>query len=139
KAMLAIEAGWVLVAFAGAFAAGGAGYMTFAVLLGSGVLGSGYVALVLYAGVRVGDALVAFLLRVRPLRLLGMVERRRPLLERRAHGLLRWLAIGGWGVVGPPSLSLVGGAGGVGRAAPRGGRGPGLFTLSLGAGRPFSL
>src|SRR5262249_53590881 len=98
KAMLAIEAGWVLVAFAGAFAAGGAGYMTFAVLLGSGVLGSGYVALVLYVGVSVGDALVAFLLRVRPLRLLGMVERRRPLLEKRAHGILRALAIAGWAI-----------------------------------------
>jgi small-conductance mechanosensitive channel len=86
----------VLLAFAGAFVAGAAGYMSLALLLGSGVLGSGFLALVFYAGVRVGDALVAFLLRVRPLRLLGMVERCRPLLERRGHGLLRWLAIVGW-------------------------------------------
>jgi potassium-dependent mechanosensitive channel len=93
---LRIGARLVLLAFAGAFVAGAAGYMSLALLLGSGVLGSGYLALVFYAGVRVGDALVAFLLRVRPLRLLGMVERCRPLLERRGHGLLRWLAIVGW-------------------------------------------
>ena len=39
---------------------------------------------------------MAFVLRVRPLRLLGMVERQRPLLERRTHGLLRWLAVATW-------------------------------------------
>jgi potassium efflux system protein len=93
---LRIGARLVLLAFAGAFVAGAAGYMSLALLLGSGVLGSGYLALVFYAGVRVGDALVTFLLRVRPLCLLGMVERCRPLLERRGHSLLRWLAIVGW-------------------------------------------
>jgi potassium efflux system protein len=86
----------VLLAFATAFVAGASGYVSLAVLLGSGVLGSGSLALVFYAGVRVGDALVAYALRVRPFRLLGMVERHRPLIEARAHGLLRWLAIGGW-------------------------------------------
>jgi len=86
----------LLLAFVGAFAAGAAGYMKLALLLGSGVLGSGYVAMVLYAGVRVADGLVGFALRERPLSYLGMVRRHRPLLERRAHGLLRWLAIGGW-------------------------------------------
>jgi len=88
----------VLLAFAAAFMAGVAGYMKLALLLGSGVLGSGYLALVLYTGVRVGDGLVAFTLREGPLRYLGMVRRHRPLLERRAHGLLRWLAIGAWAI-----------------------------------------
>ena len=93
---LRIAAGLLLTAFGVALVAGAAGYMSLALLLGAGILGSGYVGLVLYAGVRVGDALVVFMLRVRPFRLLGMVARRRPLLERRAHDLLRWLAIGGW-------------------------------------------
>ena len=93
---LRVGARLVFLAFAAAFVAGAAGYMNLAVLLGSGVLGSGYLALVFYAGVRVGDALVSFALRVRPLRLLGMVERRRSLIETRAHSVLRWLAIGGW-------------------------------------------
>ena len=92
---LRLAGGVLLVAFAVAFVAGAAGYMRLALLLGAGVLGNGYLALVLYAGVRVGDGLVAFALRVRPLRYLGMVQGRRPLLERRAHALLRWLAIGG--------------------------------------------
>ena len=60
------------------------------------MLGNGYLAVVLYAGVRTADALVAFALYERPLSYLGMVRRHRTLLEARAHGLLRWLAIGAW-------------------------------------------
>jgi len=90
--------GLVLVVFVVAFAVGAAGYMNLALLLGAGVLGNGYLILVLYVGVRLGDDLVAFALRVRPLRLLGMVQRRRPLLERRAHGVLRGLAIVAWAI-----------------------------------------
>ena len=96
SAALRLGARLALLAFVTAFVAGAAGYMSLGLLLGSGVLGSGNIALVLYVGVSVGDALVAFVLRVRPLRLLGMVERRRPVVERRAHGILRGLAIAGW-------------------------------------------
>jgi potassium-dependent mechanosensitive channel len=96
RVVLRIAAGAVLIAFAAALVAGVAGYMKLALLLGGRILGNGYLALVLYAGVRVGDGLVMFALRSRPLRYLGMVRRRRPLLERRAHGLLRALAIGAW-------------------------------------------
>jgi potassium-dependent mechanosensitive channel len=88
----------VLVTFAAAFVLGAAGNMSLGLLLGSGVLGNGYLALVLYAGIRVADGLVAFALRVWPLCVLGMVQRHRPLLERRAHGLLHGLAIAGWAV-----------------------------------------
>ncbi len=95
KAMrLATDA--IAVAFAVATAAAVAGYMRLALLLGAGVLGNGYLAMVLYAGVRVVDGLVAFGLRVGPLRHLGMVRRHRPLLERRIHGLLRCIAVAGW-------------------------------------------
>lgn len=83
----------VLLAFTAALAATAAGYMRLALLIGGRALGNGYLALVLYAGIRVGDGLVAFVLRARPFRYLGMVQRHRALLERRAHGLLRWLAI----------------------------------------------
>src|SRR5262245_39293542 len=54
--------------------------MKLALLLGGGILGNGYLALVLYAGVRVGDGLVAFALRSRPLRYLGTVRRQHALL-----------------------------------------------------------
>ena len=77
--------------FAGAF-----GYMRLAHLLGTEVLASSYVALVLYAGVRVGEGLVAYVLRARPLRTLFMVQQHRELLQRRLHLALRWLSAGAW-------------------------------------------
>jgi small-conductance mechanosensitive channel len=70
--------------------------MRLARLLGTEVLASSYVALLLYAGVRVGEGLLAYLLRVRPLRDLLMVQERRDLLLRRAHRALRWVSIGAW-------------------------------------------
>ena len=86
----------LFLVFSVAFVAGAAGYMRLALLLGSGVLGSGYIAFALYAAIRVGDGLVAFGLRVPPLCHLAMARHHRPLLERRAHGLLRGLAFGAW-------------------------------------------
>jgi small-conductance mechanosensitive channel len=79
-----------------AFVAGAIGNMSLARLLGSGILASGYLALVLSAGRRLADGLVAFALRVRPLRRLKMVENHRSLLERRAHVGLRAVAITAW-------------------------------------------
>jgi small-conductance mechanosensitive channel len=76
--------------------AGVLGYMRLARLLGTEVLASSYIALVLYAGVRVGEGLVAFLLRVRPVSSLFMVEQHRDLLLRRVHLALRWVAVGTW-------------------------------------------
>ncbi len=77
--------------FAGAF-----GYMRLARLLGTEVLASSYLALVLYAGVRVGEGLVTYVLRVRPLRALFMVQQHRELLQRRLHLALRWMSVGTW-------------------------------------------
>ena len=77
--------------FAGAF-----GYMRLARLLGTTVLTSSYVALVLYAGVRVGEGLMAYVLRARPLRTLFAVQQHRDLLQRRAHLALRWISVGTW-------------------------------------------
>ena len=85
--------------FTAALIAGISGHMRLAVLLGAGMLGSGYLAMVLYASVRVGDGLVDLVLRVPPLRYLSMVRRQRPLIERRMHVLLRWVALGGWVVL----------------------------------------
>jgi small-conductance mechanosensitive channel len=93
RPMAWIAAAALLVAFSVALIAGAAGYMRVALLIGGRVLGNGYLALVLYAGVRVGDGLVSLALRVRPLSHLGMVQRHRALLERRAQALLRWAAI----------------------------------------------
>jgi potassium efflux system protein len=52
--------------------------------------------LLLYAGVRVGEGLLAYLLRVRPLRGLFMVQQHRELLLGRVHLALRWICVGAW-------------------------------------------
>jgi small-conductance mechanosensitive channel len=96
--VLRIGAGAALVAFAGAGAAAAAGYMRLALFIGSGILGSIFVALVLYAGVKVAGALVAVGLGSPPFRGFWMVQRHRPLLEQRIAGGLRWLAVAGWAI-----------------------------------------
>jgi small-conductance mechanosensitive channel len=96
--VLRIGAGAAFVAFAGAGAAGAAGYMRLALFVGSGILGSIFVALVLYAGVKVAGALAAVGLGSPLFRGLWMVQRHRPFLEQRIGGVLRWLAVAGWAI-----------------------------------------
>jgi small-conductance mechanosensitive channel len=72
------------------------GYMRLARLLATVVVASNYAGLVLYAGTRIGEGLLAYLLTARPLTLLRMVQHHRALLRRRAQGVLRWLAVGAW-------------------------------------------
>jgi small-conductance mechanosensitive channel len=86
----------VLLTFAVALVAAALGYMRLARLLASGVLGSGALALTLYAAVRVVVGMAAFALRVWPLGLLQMVQHHRGLLERRTHHVLVWAAMIGW-------------------------------------------
>jgi small-conductance mechanosensitive channel len=88
---------WLALAgFAAAFAAGAVGNMSLARLLGSGILASGSLALVLAAARRLGEGLVSFALRVWPCTRLRMVDHHRPLLERRLHRLVYWLAVLTW-------------------------------------------
>jgi small-conductance mechanosensitive channel len=74
------------------------GYLRVARLLVSGVLAGGVLALTLSASVRIVRAVIAFGLRLRPLRLLGMVQRHRDLLERRAQRILILMAVIAWSV-----------------------------------------
>lgn len=86
----------IMLALAVALVAGALGYMRLARLLASGILGSGALALILYAGRRVLLGMAAFLLRVWPLRLLNLVHEHQDLLERRVALVLTWLASIGW-------------------------------------------
>jgi small-conductance mechanosensitive channel len=94
-----MAAGGALIAFVVAGIAAVTGYVRLAFFIGSGILGSVYVALVLCAGVVVAGALIAASLRNWPLRDLRMAQRHRPFLERRAHTVLQWCAIVGWAVL----------------------------------------
>ncbi len=82
-----------LVVFLAALVANALGYVNLANLIASAMMRSAYLATILYAGVRIGDGLISIALQVRPLVLLGMVRRHRPLLKHRASLVLRWLAI----------------------------------------------
>jgi len=72
-----------------ALIAGTVGSVSLARLVGSGVLLSGYLALVLIAGRRLAEGLVMFALRVPPLTHLRMVQHHGAYLEERATTLLR--------------------------------------------------
>lgn len=84
---------FILVA---AFVVGAVGNMSLAKLLGTGVLTSGYLALVLIATRRLAEGAFALALRVRPLNLLRLVEPYRSLLEHRAHVILGVFTLTSW-------------------------------------------
>jgi potassium-dependent mechanosensitive channel len=86
--------GLILLALALGLFAGVLGAMRLARLLASTVLGIGFLALLLYGGLRILTALVAFSLDAWPLRTLLSVQHHRDLLVRRAYRFLVWLTIG---------------------------------------------
>ena len=102
---LRVGVGLVLLLFAATLGAAVLGHVRLGRLLASGVLGSAYAALLLSVMMRVLTGVVALVLRMWPVRLLGMVQHHRALLERRTHRVLVWLAVGVWAV---RSLSYVG-------------------------------
>jgi hypothetical protein len=81
-------------------------WMRLARFLGTVVVYSNYAGLVLHAGVRIGEGLVAHLLRVCPLAMLRMAQRHRAGLERGLQRALRWLGAGGWAYVTLQALGL---------------------------------
>jgi len=80
-----VAAGCAFVLAAIACAANAAGYVTLANLIGNAVLGSAYLAIILYALVAVLEGLVALALSVRPLAFLGAVKRHGGLIRRRVR------------------------------------------------------
>jgi potassium efflux system protein len=97
-----------LAVLAGAVFAGALGYMRLARLLGTVVLFSDYAGLVLYAGVRVGEGLLAYVLSVRPLATLRMVQRHRGRVQHRVRRALQWVAAGTWAYLTLDSLGVAG-------------------------------
>ena len=95
-----------LAVFAAAFIANALGYVSLGSLIGNAALGSAYLAIILYAAIRIADGLIMFASRVRPLALLGIVNRHRPLLRRRIHRVLRWVATLLWALFTLELLSL---------------------------------
>ncbi len=69
------------------------GYTALARLLGGTVLAAGYAGMMLYGSVVATDGFVAFLLRVRPLRLFGMAQRHGLLVAHNIQRAVRWVAV----------------------------------------------
>jgi small-conductance mechanosensitive channel len=72
------------------------GYVTFSNILGSALLESCYLGLILFASVEILDGLVMIALNVRPFVTLGAVSRYRSLLHQRIHRVLQSLAVVLW-------------------------------------------
>jgi potassium efflux system protein len=91
-----VAATLVLLSLAAGLVAGALGYVRLARLLTSVIFGGGALALALFAYVRVLGGVVAFVLRVWPLRLLQMVQHHCKLLERRIYRVLVLGAVAAW-------------------------------------------
>ena len=89
-----ITLAWFIIALLG----NALGYQILGKLLGHALLSSGYLALILYAGVRIIDGLVFSAMSIPPLDRLGLVRNHRALLRSHALSLLRWCAMLLWTV-----------------------------------------
>jgi potassium efflux system protein len=83
-----------------------AGYNGLAKLIGHIVLTSAYLALILYAAIRILDGIILSALSVPPLAHLGVVAHHRAFLQVRAWRLLQWIALIFWGAFLLEALSL---------------------------------
>lgn len=92
--LAAASAAWLSAA--AALAANALGYVTLANLIGNAMLGSAYLAIILYALIEILDGLVVLGLGVRPLAYLGLARRHGPLLGRRVRRLLQAAAVVLW-------------------------------------------
>ncbi|HEY0793560.1 MAG TPA: mechanosensitive ion channel domain-containing protein [Chthoniobacterales bacterium] len=79
-----------------ALAANVLGYVSLAVLLGGAVLRSAYIAVLIYAGVRVLEGLSTLALEVRPLTYLHMVRHHRAVLRQRIVWVLHCFGFWAW-------------------------------------------
>ena len=95
-----------VLVFSAAFIANALGYVSIAGLVGNALLESTYLAVILYAAVRIADGLIMFLTRIRPISQLGMVRHYRPLLRRRIQRGLRWIAVLLWALYTLEQLSI---------------------------------
>jgi potassium efflux system protein len=76
-----------------AFAAEACGFRSLAKLVGGSLVSASFSAVIIYGATRVLDGIFVYLLRIRPLRLLGMVSRHRWLIRERG---LKALQLLGW-------------------------------------------
>jgi len=104
-----IVRGYLHIAFFVLFAAALAsflGYGQMAEHLGNATLNSSYLAVCLYAGVRILDALVLALLSMRPFSTFGMVRHHHELVYAKTANIIRWIVTAIWAVMALSFFSL---------------------------------
>jgi len=72
------------------------GYVRLSFLVGDAMLESSYLAIVIYAAVRIVDAVVLALMSLRPISSFGMVRRHHDLVYQKVATIIRWLAAIFW-------------------------------------------
>lgn len=85
--------------FAISFLANLLGFVSLSNVIGNGVLGSSYIALILYTAIQIVKSLLVFALRVKPISTLGMVKNYRPTIQKKIFHALTWLGIIAWGIL----------------------------------------
>lgn len=103
-AVIGVRFGLAVTVFA--FAANVFGFVSLSRLMGSALLTSAYLGVLLDTSVHVIDALLLGASHIRPLGSLGMVQRHRPLLLKRLHWLLSLAAVFLWGYFTLDALSI---------------------------------
>jgi potassium-dependent mechanosensitive channel len=89
----------VLVLFLMAFAANAIGFVSLGNIIGNGVLGSSYAALIIYTAAQILRSLLIFALRVPPLAKLAIVKNNRVLLREKAFKYISWASVVIWVLV----------------------------------------
>ena len=87
---------FVIAIFFVAFLANALGYVSLSGIIGKAILGSAYLALILYAAVQIVESLLIFAFRARPLSALRMVKEHRRLIRAKIFRILKWLAFFLW-------------------------------------------
>lgn len=95
-----------LLVFAAAFVTNLLGYVGMAHYTGEALLGSTYIAGILYAGMRVLSSLMTFGLLLKPLQVFMVVKHNNEILRHRLEWLIRWLAVLAWVLVTLQHLAL---------------------------------
>ena len=83
---------FVLIILIIAFSANILGFVSLSYLIGNGLLGSAYLALIVYTAVQIIRGLIIFALRVPPLSRTLVVKNNRPIIRERSVKIVRWAA-----------------------------------------------
>ena len=90
---------FALAIFAVAFAASALGWVSLAEVIGNGVLGSAYIALIIYTAVQIVRGMIIFALRIPVIAATRVVKKNRALIRERSVRIVWWIAFVLWALL----------------------------------------